>query len=111
MIYAAEFRRRRILTSALPEMLPVPHLEYGFHPCSQPVHHKTWRGTLSCPQPKHTVGRKAKKAKREMKTCCSSSVISLTRRGRIFEMGVVLTAVILHVALILDIKNKSLCEY
>lgn len=53
-----EFRQRRILTSTLPEMLPVPHLEYGFHPCSQPVHHKTWHGTLNCPQPKHTVGRR-----------------------------------------------------
>lgn len=56
-----EFRQKRILTSTLPETLLVPHLEYGFHPCFQPVHHKTWRGTLSCPQPKHTDGRKREK--------------------------------------------------
>lgn len=76
-----EFTQRRILTSALPEMLPVPHLECGFHPCSQPVHRKTWRGTPSCPQPKHTVGRRkeneVKQGHEKKKACCSSSVIWL----------------------------------
>lgn len=51
-------RNFTLLTLAWQEMLLALHLEYGFHPYSQQVHHKTWRGTPSCPPPKHTVRRR-----------------------------------------------------
>ena len=45
------------LTSAWQGTLLVRHQGCGFHPCFLPAHRKTLHETLSCPQPKHTVGR------------------------------------------------------
>lgn len=73
-LYVTVFKQSiESLTSTLPERQLVPHLEYGLHPCFQPVHHKTWHGTLSCPQPKHTVGGRenSDRGEKEMKTCPS----------------------------------------